>query len=119
MTSGGTGIKSQQSSSSLVTSSTDTVSNVCSAIGSVVTSASAGTGSGSQPNYNISFIFADGNNKLAKNAKRQYESQVCTLHHVFGKVACYCAPVFFKQNDARRYIYRCCISVLSVCLHFR
>ena len=72
-----TGMKCQSSSSSLVTSSTDSTSNIYSSTtGSVVSSFSSGTGSTALPHYNISFIFADPTGKLAKNAKRQYESQV-------------------------------------------
>jgi len=53
---------------------------------------------GAPPQFDISFIFAD-SNKLAKNAKRSYESQVCddqsvdTCHLCFSVslfIGCYC-----------------------------
>ena len=61
----------------LTGSSTSSVGMPCAshtgALGGSVSISITATG---PPQYDISFVFQD-NNKLAKNAKRSYESQVC------------------------------------------
>jgi len=49
-----------------------------SAVGGPGVSTSASTATSGPPHYDTSFVFHD-SNKLAKNAKRSYESQVCDL----------------------------------------
>ena len=58
------------------------VSNTGSLAGS---GGNVGNTAGGAPQYDISFVFPD-NSKLAKNAKRSYESQVCD--------PCFCFPFF-------------------------
>jgi len=63
--------------SSLTGASTSSVGMPCASnTGALGGSASISNAATGPPQYDISFVFQD-NNKLAKNAKRSYESQVC------------------------------------------
>jgi len=72
-------LKSQSSSS--ITSNIESSGNIYTNAGSTSSGSLGGSGNAGLPNFNISYVFPE-SNKLAKNAKRQYESQVSELLHI-------------------------------------
>ena len=69
-------LKSQSSSS--VINNIESSSNIYPTAGSTSSGNIGALGTAGLPNYNISYVFPD-SNKLTKNAKRQYESQVSVV----------------------------------------
>ena len=63
---------------SLTGSGTSSSGMPCSSSAGIVGGSAVVGNAASGPQYDISFVFQD-NNKLAKNAKRSYESQVCDV----------------------------------------